>query len=287
MEIELYEKMTNPLDAIVQIGRMFAKSGMFGCEKEEQGQVLALICMTEKRSPVDINRSYDIVDGKLRKKSLASLADFRAKGGKHKWIKTGEDGKEAEIKLTIDGETITSKFTMEDAQKQGLIKPRSNWEKSPQNMLRARAVSNGVAMLCPEIFAGDDSESDEPRSTAPLLPEKPKSEPKVEAKPEAKTEPKEKAIEVEAKVETKSEEKSEPVKKFMAADVRLDPSGKRLSDESVIALLDAIGEVNHVAAFEWLKAKKWIVSGLHEISVERARRILEKPEAFIGYVKGK
>lgn len=286
MEIELYEKMTNPLDAIVQIGRMFAKSGMFGCEKEEQGQVLALICMTEKRSPVDINRSYDIVDGKLRKKSMASLADFRAKGGKHKWIKTGEDGKEAEIKLTIDGETITSKFTIDDAQKQGLIKPRSNWEKSPQNMLRARAVSNGVAMLCPEIFAGDDSENDEPRSTAPLLPEKPKSEPKVEAKPEVK-EPKEKAIEVEAKVETtKSEPPKEPAK-FTAADVRMDETGKRLSAATAIALSNAIGEENHAAAFEWLKAKKWIETDLQEISPERARRILEKPEAFIGYVKGK
>jgi hypothetical protein len=41
-----------------------------------------------------------------------------------------------------------------------LIRPRSAWEKQPANMLRARVISNAVAMLAPEIYAGDAGEDE-------------------------------------------------------------------------------------------------------------------------------
>ena len=85
MEIQLYTKLNDPITAIEKLGLMFAKSGMFGCERTEQGQVLAMICLAEMKSPTAIVRDYHIIDGKLSKKSLAALADFRGAGGKHKW----------------------------------------------------------------------------------------------------------------------------------------------------------------------------------------------------------
>jgi hypothetical protein len=48
----------------------------------------------------------------------------------------------------------TSVFTVEDARTAGLVRPRSNWEKFPRNMVFARAVSNGVAFHCPEVMGG-------------------------------------------------------------------------------------------------------------------------------------
>lgn len=48
----------------------------------------------------------------------------------------------------------TSVFTLDDARKAGLVRPRSNWEKWPRNMVFARAVSNGVAWHCPEVMSG-------------------------------------------------------------------------------------------------------------------------------------
>jgi hypothetical protein len=276
MQIELYERMQNPLDGIKAIGEMFAKSGMFGCDNTSAGQVLAVICMTERKSPVELLRTYDIVDGKLRKKALASLADFRAKGGKHKWLKTGDDGKEAVIELTHEGQTVTSRFTIDEARNMGLVRDKSNWVKSPANMLRARAISNGVAMLCPEIFAGDDSEAED-RNVAPLLSPK---EPKAESKAEVKAD---KVVDVET-VEKPADEKPAD-KKFGAADVRLSADGKRLSDETVAALGDVIGS-NFTAAMDWLKLKGWVTTGLHEISVERARKIFDKPESFIKVIRG-
>lgn len=165
MEIQLYSKLNDPLSAITQLGNMFAKSGMFGCDRAEQGQVLAMICLAEMKSPTAIVRDYHIIEGKLSKKALAALADFRNAGGRHKWIKTGDEGKdderEAVGEFEFQGNKLTVKFSMADAKKAMLIRPRSAWDKQPANMLRARVISNAVAMLAPEIYAGDES-NDEP-----------------------------------------------------------------------------------------------------------------------------
>jgi hypothetical protein len=48
----------------------------------------------------------------------------------------------------------TSEFTMEDAERAGLVRKGSPWEKFPRNMLFARAMSNGVAWYCPDVMGG-------------------------------------------------------------------------------------------------------------------------------------
>jgi hypothetical protein len=47
-----------------------------------------------------------------------------------------------------------STFTMEDAKRAGIARPRSPWEHYPRNMLFARAMSNGCRWYCSDIFAG-------------------------------------------------------------------------------------------------------------------------------------
>lgn len=295
MEIQLYEKMQNPLEGIRAIGEMFAKSGMFGCEKVEQGMVLALECMTQRKAPSEIMRTFHIVEGNLSKKALAALAEFRGKGGKHQWLATGDkpaakdDDQYAELKLTSpDGETVTYRYSMADAKAEGLVKPRSRWEKRPGNMLRARCISNGIGIVCPEIYAGgDEGESEPSKPSEPLL--QPKAEAKAEPVKEAPKPEKEKVVEVTttvAPIEKAAEKAPEPTRKFTAADVRLDPTGQRLSNETVIALGELIGE-HQESALKWLVNKQWIKEAIHELSPERARRIIEKPETFINYVAPK
>jgi len=36
-----------------------------------------------------------------------------------------------------------------------LVKTGSSWEKYPQNMLFARAISSGVRIYCPDVFNGN------------------------------------------------------------------------------------------------------------------------------------
>src|SRR4051812_29049550 len=122
MDIELYSKLQDPIQAIDKMGEWFSGSGMFGCSSPAQGKILALACITERMSPIQISRRFDIVSNKLRQKAISILADFRKMGGKHRWLKDGEDGKEAEIELTADGQTIRYRFTMEMATKQGLVR---------------------------------------------------------------------------------------------------------------------------------------------------------------------
>ena len=169
-DLTIYERFQNPLDAIKAMGSAIAKSGFAGCDRTEQGEIIAWMCFSERKSPTDLLRTYDIVEGKLRKKALAILAEFRQRGGKHKWIADGSDGQAAEIELTFEGSTIRSRFTMDDARRANAsFKPGSAWVKTPGNMLRARAASNGVAMLCPEVVAGSEEEAEStPAPSAPL-----------------------------------------------------------------------------------------------------------------------
>ncbi|HYG22751.1 MAG TPA: hypothetical protein VEH04_08220 [Verrucomicrobiae bacterium] len=286
MEIELYSKINNPVEAIERIGQFLAKSGMFGCEKVEQGQVLAMECLATGKPPSVIARTYHILDNKLSKKALAALAEFRQMGGKHKWVKDGTDGKEAVLELALEGNTITSKFTIEEAKAQGLIRPKSNWEKTPANMLRARAISNGVAMLAPEIYAGDSSDEDiQPAaSSEPLL---------KKQKVEAKQEPAAPVIDVSPTQQPPQDAPTNPVVNKAAApfsinDIALTERGK-LTAESVKGIAESIGEENIEAAIAWLKARHpqpWIQTGLSDLSVDRAKKIMKNPAGFIQHIKG-
>lgn len=52
------------------------------------------------------------------------------------------------------GDTIISSYTIEDAQKAGLIKPGGGWIKNPKDMLFARAISRLARQLAPDIIGG-------------------------------------------------------------------------------------------------------------------------------------
>lgn len=152
-QLSVYDKV-DPLGFIEAMGKAFSQSGVCGCKTEADGKVLALACMLKRQDPFEIDSRYHRVNGRLSLKADVMLADFRKAGGKFKWIKTGDDGQEAAIELTFDGNTITSRFTIEDAKRAGLLKAGGNWEKTPGNMLRARATSNGIRMVAPEVSAG-------------------------------------------------------------------------------------------------------------------------------------
>jgi hypothetical protein len=149
----------NQLDAIKVVGEWIAKSGLFGCTKQEQGMVIAIACREEGIGLVQFSQRYHITnDGKLVRKSSNYFAEFRKRGGKVKWLVDGDDGKLASAEFTFEGQTITRSFSIEQAKAQGLVKPGSGWAKVPGNMLRARVLTNGIGMLCPEIVTGEELE---------------------------------------------------------------------------------------------------------------------------------
>lgn len=202
------------------MGKILASSGMFGCENEAQGAVLAITCYTEGISPLQFKRSYHLVDGNPAMRADAMLAEFRKAGGRYKVIE--RDSKVASMAVwsvndddgipSTEDDAITWTYTWEDAclselpycfkNGQATTKLKKNWRTIPKNMLWARCTSDMVRTLMPEIVAGvytpeevsDFKQEEAPPAKAPNK-RKPKSEPKPE--PEPKSEP---VIDVEAKV---------------------------------------------------------------------------------------
>jgi hypothetical protein len=171
----VYQRMSDPMAAVMQMGKMFAASGMFGCTKEEQGQVLALACLIEGKSPFELMKNYFIIGGSLSMKSVAVLAHFQKAGGIVKWHSALNDVKEAKADFKIDsGELQNASYTIEDATREGLLTGpnKTNWQARPADMLRARLITKAVRMLAPGIIMGisDDTDAIQSMPLAPLLP---------------------------------------------------------------------------------------------------------------------
>ena len=153
MAMENYD-LVGLVTAAREIGKAVAESGMFGAKNVGQGVIIALHCLQSGMPILNYQREFHLVDGKPSKKSEAMLADFNKLGGKHRWLKDGRDGESAELELTLGGNTITSVYTMAEAEAANLVKTDSGWKKNPANLLRARATSNGVRMIAPEVVVG-------------------------------------------------------------------------------------------------------------------------------------
>lgn len=199
-QIETYSKI-NDLQGIQALGNAIALSGMFGCDKPEQGIIIALQCMAEGMPPLEMAKNYHIVKGKLSKRADSMLADFRKAGGKWRWCDDLKNpSKQAAVINFEDYTDFAVEYTLNDAKQAGVYntKPDSPWQRTPAAMLRARLVSETLRAIAPEIVVGvytpeEASQFDEPIQTAkPAL----KVAERIEPKPAAKVTKKPKAEEV-------------------------------------------------------------------------------------------
>ena len=154
-----YNNIADPLEFVQKLGLSIAKSGMFGCENAEQGHVLAMACLCERKNPIEIARRYNIIQGNLSMKADAMLADFHGLGGNHTIVQRTEHV--ATIQLSIDGESERFSFSFEEAKQEPFVfgkkgQLKTNWAtpRLRMQMLWARVVSDGVRAIRPEIVAG-------------------------------------------------------------------------------------------------------------------------------------
>lgn len=157
--ISIYNKITDPLEAIKVMGAMIAESGMFGCQKHEQGMVLAMQCLAEGKAPLEMAKTYHIVEGKLSMRADAMLGRFLTTGGKVKWLERSNDKVSANFSHG-DNENVLIEASIEDMKKNGVAMDKTgkylkaNWQKFPRQMLTARVISEGVRLLAPQLIAG-------------------------------------------------------------------------------------------------------------------------------------
>ncbi len=63
-------------------------------------------------------------------------------------------GYECCMKRKDTGFEHTSRFTLEDAKRAELVKPRGNWDKYPENMCMWRAIGFAADVVCPDLGGG-------------------------------------------------------------------------------------------------------------------------------------
>jgi hypothetical protein len=63
--VGVYDRIKDPMLAIKTLGMSIFKSGLFGLDRPEQGDIIAMQCMVEKKSPLELVRTYHLINGQL------------------------------------------------------------------------------------------------------------------------------------------------------------------------------------------------------------------------------
>ena len=152
--LAVYDRISDPMQAIKTLGAAIFKSGIFGVDKPEIGEVLAMQCLAERKSPLELARTYHFIEGKLAIKSDALLAKFQMAGGTVVWTTRTDTLVVATFTNKGSSAEITASF--DDYAKKGIVfgkdgkTVKDNWKKWPKQMLTARAISEGVRLVAPE-----------------------------------------------------------------------------------------------------------------------------------------
>jgi hypothetical protein len=264
--VSTYDKVQDPMTAATTLGEWIAKSGMFGCERVEQGAILAMQCLVERKAPLELAKHYHIIGGKLSLRADAMLALYRERGGKVRWLQFDDLG--AKARWTYDGNDVELAYTAEDAKRAGFLPARagSGWAKFPAEMMRARLISKAVRMLAPEVCTGTytPEELEDIQRPAPATVAVGVTTSSTTAPAPAPV-----AVEVniaEAEVVPAEEDGLTPQKQIF----------KLLTDADLLH-----------AGRSFLKSKNWIPAdgNLSMLSEARSAKILAKPEAFLAAVK--
>jgi hypothetical protein len=155
--LEVYDRIGDPISAIKTLGGAIFKSGIFGLDKPEQGEILAMQCLTERKSPLELARTYHFIQGQLAIRSDALLAKYHQAGGSVTWIERTDEKVKAEFRKGSSSAIIVA--DLKEYVSNGTAvgrdgKFKDNWKRWPRRMLTARAVSEGVRLIAPECCFG-------------------------------------------------------------------------------------------------------------------------------------
>lgn len=136
---------------MLQIGKIFAESGMFADAKTAAQAIVKIQAGHEIGIPPFAAMSgIHIIQGKPTM-GAGLMASIVKGSGKYDYKVVEMDDKKCSIDFYQGSEKIgNSTFTADDAKKA----QTKNLEKFPKNMLFARAMSNGAKWFCPDVFAG-------------------------------------------------------------------------------------------------------------------------------------
>lgn len=175
-ELAVFETMAN---AAVS-SRMYANNF-----KDASGVIMVMLAARELGIPPmsALNGGINIISGKVEVSARMMSAMIRRAG--HSIQELVSTDTECQLRGTRrdNGDTATVKYTIQDAQKAGLVRSGGGWTKFPSDMLFARALSRLARRLYSDVIGmgyieGEISDAQPPINARPL-PALPPESPKV------------------------------------------------------------------------------------------------------------
>jgi hypothetical protein len=142
-----------PFQDMQSMAVAIAKSGLFGMKSENEVLALMAVAQAEGLHPATAARDFHIIGGKPALKADAMLARFQNAGGKVEWT-IYTDTIVVGVFSHPNGGRVSIEWTIEQAQRIGLVKPGSGWQKFPRAMLRSRCISEGIRTVFPGSVTG-------------------------------------------------------------------------------------------------------------------------------------
>lgn len=135
---------------------VYHKSRFFGIQTPEQALTLMMIGRDLGIPETQALRAVNVIEGKpsIPPELMLGLCLRKIPGFTYEFGHC--DHTTATVTVSRPGlaKPFVSLFTMADAQRAGLVKPRSAWEKYPANMLRWRALANALHIVAPDVIVG-------------------------------------------------------------------------------------------------------------------------------------
>lgn len=209
--------------------------------------------------PFQALRSMAFIKGRLTMTVQLQLALAKRAGVVIDKIVDGDGF--CEVTLRRGEETITTKFSLEDARRAGLIRPDSNWEKYPREMLRWRAIGSALRLLAPDIVMGL------------LSPEEAESLPELQI-----TDVTEEEKAIEAEVQAHADSSAEKEEQDSATAENTVSKSQLIAMNAMLRKLGIKDEKRHVIVSKILKRE---ISSLKELTFEEASQVITRLQKAI------
>ena len=307
-----------------QMGQILAASKMFGTQNAAECVVIAGMCQQEGISYMEFMRKYHMISGRVSMRADAMLGEFQRLGGKYKVVRRDTEG--AIIDLEYKGCSYTSRCIWEEVKDEDfcnafdkntgkrVVKDNYTYPRKRMQMLWARAVSDGVRVICPQVVQGvytpeEINDSALPPAAAPAVPVRiPASEvrisppPTPDAAPAAATTPAAPQpqtaapiVDLPADAAQKTVKRTRKAKAAPAAEVEVAPAAAPAAPDA-----DAMPEAPAVditicpikgqlyghkwgdidtSALKWLLARPELPEGMTQDHIEAINLVLQAREA--------